>query len=82
MRHVRTFVADVLAPRAALKALAARDSPVEDHRVAGRDMCHALADRQHDTGTLMPHHMREAPVQHIEVGVADAACLDLDQNLV
>ncbi len=62
-------------------ALAADGTPVEDHEVAGGDLGDALAHRLDDPGGLVAEQERElvvdAALAVVQVGVADAAGLDL-----
>jgi hypothetical protein len=66
-------------------ALPAHRTPVEDDEVADRDLGDALADRLHDPGGLMAEQEGELVVDPalavVQVGVADAARLDLDDGL-
>ena len=72
-------------PRQAGAALAADRAPVEDDEVAGRDVGDALADGLHDARGLVAEQEREVVVDAalavVQVGVADAARLDLDDGL-
>jgi hypothetical protein len=73
-----------LAPPAAA-ALAAHGSPVEDHEVAGRHVGDVVADGLDQPGRLVAEEEGEVVVDPafavVEVGVADAAGLDLDERL-
>ena len=66
-------------------AVATDGTPVQDDEVTGRDVGDPLADGGHDTRSLMPEQERElvvdAALAVVQVGVADAARLDVDQRL-
>lgn len=66
-------------------ALAAHGTPVEDDEVAGGDVRDALADRLHDARGLVAEEEGELVVDAallvVQVGVADAARLDLHDGL-
>src|SRR4029079_5057502 len=65
---------------------AARDSPGQDHAIAGPYAVHAVTDLFHDAGAFVTeqHRERHAPVAVVarpEVAVADAAPHDPALNL-
>ena len=72
-------------PRRQARHCAADRAPVEDDEVAGRDVGDAVADRLDDAGRLVAEQEREVVVDAalavVQVGVADAAGLDLDHGL-
>ena len=72
-------------PAQAAAARAAHGAPVEDDEVAGRDVGDAVADRLDDAGGLVAEQEREVVVDAalavVQVGVAHAARLDLDDGL-
>src|SRR4029079_3405638 len=74
--------ADVFGAATALKALAAGYGPVQEYRIARPHMIDASATGEHAARTFMAHQLGEAAIQHIQVRVADTACLDLNQDFV
>ena len=70
------------APRAA----PARRAPAEHDAVAGRESFHFRPDSLDDPGALVPEHDREpvppAVLEQVQVGVAHAARLDADENVL
>src|SRR5690349_131384 len=66
----------------ALKAAAARDRPVEQHRVTRFDVCYTRAHFHNDAGSFMPHDQGLAPGHGVVVCVTDAGCPDVDQHLL
>jgi hypothetical protein len=68
-------------------ALLARSSVSQNHRIARLEVLNVLADRFNDARAFVPKHDREGhavPVKGLygEVGVAHAAVLDLNPNLI
>jgi hypothetical protein len=80
-------VAQILPPRSAKRADAAGGAePRHANARADRDAGHASADRGDATDNLVPGHDREfgigkLAVDHVQIGAADAAGRNLDQNL-
>ena len=72
-------------PRRQARHCAADRAPVEDHEVAGRHLGDALTDGLDDAGGLVAEQEREVVVDAtlavVQVGVADAAGLDLHDRL-
>ncbi len=66
-------------------AFTAHRAPVQDHEVAGLDVCHALADGLDRASGLVAEQERELVVDAAltvgQVCVADAACDDVDDDL-
>lgn len=75
------LLADILRTAPVLKAVPARNGPVEKHLVARADVCDFRSDRFDNAGSLVTHDQRPAPVLHgVVIGVADAAGHDLHQH--
>ena len=73
------------APAHARPALAAHRTPVQDHEIANRQIADVVADGFDDARGLVPEQEREVVVDAalavMQVGVAHAARLHLDQRL-
>ena len=78
--HLRLGLAQALRAAPALKALAAGDGPVQQDRIAHRDMADALAGGRDHARALVPEDQRPGPAQTVEIGVADPARPDRHQH--
>ena len=74
-------LADVPLTGETVGANAAR-RPGNDHAVPGLDVVDTRADLLDDTGALMTYHSGHGQEElHVQVGMAEAGCLDADVDL-
>jgi hypothetical protein len=74
----RLALADILGPSPALKAIAARDSPIEEHVITRPYMSYVAAAGSYDAGALMPHDHATLPRHRIKIRVAYTTGFDFD----
>lgn len=65
----------------ALKAMAARNRPIQYHAISRLNVCHARTHLPHDTSAFVAHDQWTLPIQRGMIGVANARRLHLHEHL-